>query len=93
MNTIREEFAMAATILDLPRDPTKVFEGTRLLRQVRRTPSVIRNMVQYLQPINVKRESEEVMLLRKLVGMKQPPPQSDLARRFAAAPPPMRVSG
>ena len=85
MNTVSEAAAMSQTVLDLPRDIRIVFGGTRLLGLVKREPERILNMVQYLQPINVKRESEEISLLRKLVQMKQgraAPGRDELSRMF-----------
>ena len=62
-----------------------MFGGTRLLGRVTREPERILKMVTYLQPINQKRESEEITLLKQLVQMrpnKSAPRRDELSRMF-----------
>ena len=76
---------MSRTVLDLPRDPRISFGGTRLLGRVKREPQRILKMVTYLQPINQKRETEEITLLRQLVQMrsnKSAPRRDELSQAF-----------
>ena len=71
MNTVPEEVAFAHLVVQLPADRRVRFGGTRLVRERRAGGDIIRNMVQGLQPIQQKRESEEIALLKKIVAMSQ----------------------
>ena len=68
MNTQPQDIAWRFILTDLPRDPRAVYAGTVGIGKTTRSTVHIMDQIQYLRPINQKRDSEEIQLLKKLVA-------------------------